>query len=246
VIKNPVDASAGLTTSLESYFDSDFETPQNVFQTGDLIYFRLIVKDPLSTIDSITFNSIVVRNSELSNYDTLYHVLNPGDFSTTPTTTINTNAMVNVSEVRHPYPLLTPNSDGILTFQFQLLRSALNVVNTLAALPNEDAQELTVEAMVDIWYHGNGPASFPTITKRSDVSPSSYGSHFSVSHVQIAFQDAESDDLNNEEGEIVTLDNNAEVFSLFSSGAANNFCTVSYISVFVMTCVVFSVSTLVL
>lgn len=175
------DASAGLTNILDSYFDAEHQIPQNVFQTGDIIYFRVIVKDPVSTIDEITFNEVNVFKADLSDSDLLYKVQNPKDTYDDVDTIKATSVLFNIThEVRQPeHALVSPNTEGVLAFSFKLSRN-LQTLSTLSAATNDGAQQLTVSVTIDLFYHGNQKR---TITARSALP--------SVSQTQISFFDIE-------------------------------------------------------
>lgn len=204
------DASAGLSHVLESYFDSEHQIPQNVFQTGDLIFFRVVVKDPVSTIDEITFNGITVTKADLTSPDTLYQVQNPKDTFDNVNTVKLTSVGFNVTqEVRQPeHDLVSPNTEAVLAFQFKLSR-ALQSLSALSSTVNDGAQQLTVSVTIDLFYHGNQKR---TIVARSALP--------SVSQTQISFFDIEG-----ETESLVPADNNAspvddEFDGLFSSASS--------------------------
>jgi len=205
-----VDGSAGLTTALLPYYDPAFTVPQNIFQTGDMVYFQLIVNDPTSTIDAITFNEILLNNAVLSVTDNLYEVTNPGDLPSVAA--VLTAAEVNVTqEIRQPAPFVAPGQNGVLTFQFRLLRNHLNVINSLSSVnPDDLTEQLTVQATIDIWYHGN--------QKRTVVAA---GSLPSVTHSQISFYNVQETEEEIENNNVPVVDEADQMeTSLFASSAS--------------------------
>jgi len=172
------DASLGLSTGIETYYDADLQIPQSIFQTGDMVYFKLMVKDPSSTIDQITFNQIRVYTTADSGVeDMLYKVVNPGDWPS-QAATFKVDTQFNITqEFREPF--LVPNAEGDLHFNFRLLRNHLIVVEDLSTISSDAmTQQLTVEAIIDILYHGN--------QKRTFVATSNIPA---MTHTQISFYD---------------------------------------------------------
>lgn len=211
-----VDASGGLSLLLETYYDADYQIPQSLFQTGDMVYFKLIVRDPSSTIDQITFSYIQMRSTDagITDTDELFSQPTPGDPLTTAT--MHADVGFNVTEeFRTPY--LIPNSDGELRFNFRLLRNHLNLVSALSSI-NADSmtKNLLVEATIDILYHGNQNNKKREFAAQT-IRPS-------ITHTQIAFYDMEDEEEeltphnnNDEFGD----NNNAEGESLFDVSAAS-------------------------
>lgn len=206
-----VDASAGLTHVLEPFYDSAYTVPQNTFQTGDMVYFKLIVNDPTSTIDAITFNQIDLSDDLLVHTDNLYKVVTPGDLPTALTTTVLSAAQVNVtSEIRQPTAFVAPGNDAVITFQFRLLRNHLQTIGALStANPNDMTKQLTVSATIDLWYHGN--------QKRTIVAS---GSLPSVSHSQISFYNMPDVEEELENNVALEEADQAMELSLFASPAS--------------------------
>jgi hypothetical protein len=210
------DASAGLSNVLETYFDAEHEVAQNVFQTGDMIYFRVVVSDPVATIDEITFNTVTVTKPDMTGLDTLYQVQNPKDSYSDSTTIKMSSVGFNVTqEVRQPeHGLVSPNSEAVLAFQFKLSRS-LQALQSLSSSVNDGAQQLTVSVVIDLFYHGNQKR---TIIARSALP--------SVSQTQISFFDIEGDvesliPNKNTENPVVESDEFAGLFSSASSVVAS-------------------------
>jgi len=174
-----VDASAGLTTSLETYYDAALQIPQAIFQTGDMVYFKLAVRDPSSTIDQITFRSIIVRSSDAVVEDDLYETENAGDLPS-EATVFRADADFNITqEFRTPF--LVPNAEGDLMFNFRLLRNKLQVVSALSSNSADDmTKQLTIEAVIDLLYHGN------QVVTRTFVATTNIPA---MTHAQISFYD---------------------------------------------------------
>lgn len=172
-----VDASAGINGVLESFYDEDLTIPQAVFQTGDMVFFKLTITDPVSSIDRITFAEVVVRSSsDVSINDELYEQTTPGDPVDTSSTFL-TAAHFNITQ-EFRTPILYAKSKGELLFHFRLLRDVLNVVADLSSLTASDmTKQLTVEVTVDVAYHGN--------TKRSTVATTLP----TTAHSQLTFYD---------------------------------------------------------
>jgi hypothetical protein len=205
-----IDASAGLSTGIETYYDADLTVPQSIFQTGDMVYFKLSVVDPSSTIDQITFNTIrVYTTADSSIEDALYATLAPGD-DVAQATTFNLDAQFNITqEFRSPF--LRPGDEGDLNFNFRLLRKHLQVISALSTVSSDAmTQQITVEAVIDILYHGN--------QKRTFVATSNIPA---LTHTQISFYDMGEDevDLEPHANDAATVD--AAQGSLFSASPAS-------------------------
>jgi len=205
-----VEASAGLSTGIETFYDSDRTVPQSIFQTGDMVYFKLSVKNPSSTIDQITFNQIRVYTSADSTVeDPLYHVINPGDLPSAADV-FNLDAQFNITQEYRDLSYLEPNAEGDLNFNFRLLRNHLNVVNTLSSVSADSmTQQLTVEVIIDILYHGN--------QKRTFVATSNVPA---MTHTSISFYDMgeNAEDLEPHTNDASAMD--ASHGSLFASPAS--------------------------
>jgi hypothetical protein len=145
------DASLGLATTMESFYDAALTIPQAIFQTGDMVYFELIVNDPTSTIDQIFFSNIEIRDSTNTFTDSLY----TADPDSGAQLTINPNAdvMFNISQTIDE--ILRAGSDGGLIFQFRLSREHLNVISALSSTGSDSTEQMMVEATITIKYHGN-------------------------------------------------------------------------------------------
>jgi hypothetical protein len=215
------DASAGLTNTLESYFDEEYSAPQNIFQTGDMIFFKVIVKDPVATIDEITFNEVLVRsNVDINKQDTLYKVSHPKDLFTDPNTVKLTAVLFNITkEIRQPTDIISPGSEAVLLFSFKLYRSLQALTTLSSADPEAQAQQLTVEVSLDLWYHGN---------QKKSIVATSAGALPSTSHAQISFYDMgeNTDELNAAENVITPIEED----QLFGSSAASVVASIATIA----------------
>jgi len=218
------DASAGLTSELVTYYDAGLTVPQAIFQTGDMVYFKLIVNDPVSTIDQITFKKVMVTEDGGDN-DILYFQPVSGaeidvaslEASSLDSGEFNEDAQFNItSEFRQPF--LNPKTDGVLLFQFRLLRDALNVVDSLSTNGGDITQSLTVEVTYDILYHGNQKR---TVTA-TNLLPA-------VAHSRIAFYDTAM----TEENELMPHNNEDALDDEFSAffGSSASSVAVSAIAV---------------
>jgi hypothetical protein len=148
-----VDASAGLSYVLEPFYDPDWNVPQNVFQTGDMIFFEVIVNDPVGTIDQVTFNTIQLNGPATKKRDppsdTLYYTATAGDIGSSFANVDFNITREKRSDDSHVTP---PGRDVILAFQFRLNREYLT---TVYGLSPDNSKLITVEVIIDIWYHGN-------------------------------------------------------------------------------------------
>jgi hypothetical protein len=136
----------------------------------------LTLVDPSSSIDSITFADIHVTGASAS--DSLYVQPTAGDPVATATTFL-ADAEFNITQ-EFRQPILLANNEGKLMFEFRLLRNKLTSISTLATTTASDmTQQLTVEATVDIAYHGN--------MKRSTIATTLPA----VAHHQLTFYDLE-------------------------------------------------------
>jgi len=142
-----IDASAQLSIKLQSYFDRHFEEPQDVFQTGDMIYFRVDIENPQATIDEVTFNAITINSQDISP-DDLYFV----DEIRGNASWIQNIDFEVIEQITRP---LSTNERGHLSFGFRLLRQSLNTVYTLLSANAGASGSLTVTVTIDILYHGN-------------------------------------------------------------------------------------------
>jgi hypothetical protein len=163
--KNDVvsDASKGLTVGIETYYDAEHSVPQSVFQTGDAVFFKLHVVDPSSTIDQITFRQIRAYATTEHDLSIVYEVVNAGDLPSSAT--IDNNVFFNLTqELREPF--LLPNNVGELHFNFRLMRKMLEDLNDLSSVDTDSmTKQLTVEATIDILYHGNQKRSIVASTQ---------------------------------------------------------------------------------
>jgi hypothetical protein len=215
------DASAGLTNTLESYFDEGYSVPQNIFQTGDMIFFKVIVKDPEATIDEITFNQVLLRNNVPPYHDDLlYKVETPKDLYTDTSTHKLTAVLFNITqEIRQPTDIISPGSEAVLQFSFKLSRS-LVALNTLSSAdPEAQAQQLTVEVLIDLWYHGN---------QKKSIIATSAGALPSTSHAQISFYDmgTDTDELNADEN-VITPDWEEQLFGSSAASVVASIATIA-------------------
>jgi hypothetical protein len=205
-----VDTAGGMTEVLESFYDADRSLPQNIFQTGDMVYFNLIVNNPSASIDTITFNSIRVGSAT---FTPLYWVDTPGTtdptyIHTSPTSQINTTTEIRDSLVR-------AGQDALLQFNFRLLRNVIGSLVDLSTITAGDMQrDLTVEVVIDIWYHGNEHSVKRTLRTNAPLP--------AVAHAQIAYYLSDLGDAgddNNQAVDNVIEDENG--FSL-TAAAPNN------------------------
>jgi hypothetical protein len=209
-----VDASAGLVLALDTFYDEDLTVPQAIFQTGDMIYFKLTVTDPISSIDQITFNKIVVKNTG-GDHDDLYVASAPGSLALPEVaTTFDLDAQFNITdEMREGEAdsiVLAPGADGVLTFHFRLLRDKLQVVQDLST-PNDMTEQLTIEATIDLLYHGNPIIANPT--RRRSITTNQVPA---VTQAHIAFYQTVAEE---QELDDVVMTNEVEEVSMFFSSA---------------------------
>jgi len=146
----PLDTSVDMTYLLGSYSDSAFTEPQDVFQTGDMMYLTFDVTNPVATIDEITFNqvNILAGAGASAVTDAVYWVAEPrgaGAYAANIDFTL-------ISEVQQP---ISPNTPGRLALGFRLLRQSLKTVSTFIGVGSGDSSPLVVQVTVDILYHGN-------------------------------------------------------------------------------------------
>jgi len=215
--QHQLDATAGLTHTLESFFDSEYTVSQNVFQTGDMVYFQLIVNDPLSTIDAITFNEVSVSDPTMGHSNSLFLVQNVGDAISESISAVGSQVSFNVTQDlrAHPDVIVTPGVDAVLMFQFRLQRDILTAISALSSMtPSDETSQITVSATVDIKYHGNWK-------KRSFASSASIPS---TSHTMLSLYNWE----NYEEQEAVIAEqqndfDETSILSLFANSATCQF-----------------------
>jgi len=224
-----VDTAGGMTESLETFYDRDLTLPQTIFQTGDMVYFALKVNNPAATIDTITFNTITVSTADqtLSNPTILYQVQHPGDYPSTAGTVIKTQSQVNISQdVRDS--LVHPGQDGLLAFNFRLLRKFIDSLVTLDSSTSDAMQkEIAVEVIIDIWYHGNDN-SVKRVFKTNAPLPA-------VAHAQIAYYLADMDDFSDDNTAVET---GVEDYSSFSLSASSSTSVVASGFMFIFAVVV--------
>jgi len=198
-----IDASKGLTPTMTAFYDNAFTQVQTEFQTGDIVYFQITINDPTSTIDSLEFDDISVANSDGSNPVSLYS-LSGIEFQTL--------------EELNGTEYLAAGVDGILEFQFRLLR---NIIPQLADLSAQDANiQLLVTATIDITYHGN--------SKRSVQASAPVGSLLAQSHLSIFHVDAEAIVADEEQGLVAEELSFGEFFSAASSSSVSVFFAVVF------------------
>jgi hypothetical protein len=139
------DASSGLAYVLESYYDQEYTLPQTIFQTGDMIYFRVSVINPLATIDAIKINKLLIWDEQRTTFESLFDVATPG---------VNKSELHITQEVDSLVPAGEP---GYLAFYFRVSRNSVSGINLLNSLASaaDLSRQLIVEATIDIWYHGN-------------------------------------------------------------------------------------------
>jgi hypothetical protein len=208
------DASKGLTAELETFYDADLTVPQAIFQTGDMVYFKLIVNDPSSTIDQITFESIELKAQD-GNGAPLKDILL--DLSVP---TFNVPSEFNIT-AEFTTPFLKSGVDGVLQFHFRLLRDVLSVINGLSSASSGDmTQQLTVEATINILYHGNQKR---TMVASSNMLPA-------VAHSQISFYDMYTEEELAPHNNDDTLEVDAELDSFFGSPASTVVASVTAVA----------------
>jgi len=175
-----------------------------------MVFFRLMVKDPSSTIDQVSFNQIrVYTTADSSVEDMLYKVANPGDLPA-QATVFKTDAQFNITQ-EFRVPFLEPSAEGDLFFNFRLLRNHLTVVQTLSTVSSDAmTQQLTVEAIIDILYHGNQKRTFVATTNIP-----------AMTHTQISFYDMgeAEEELEPHTNEASAVD--AQNVSLFAASPAS-------------------------
>ena len=194
--------------------------PQSIFQTGDMVYFGLVVNNPASTIDMITFNQIVVYDvATQKQTTTLYKVSAPGVEPTDSTNTFDPNVLFNItSEVRGPNPV-PPGTDAELDFEFKLLRSAIDALFSVSSVSSATMQkDLMVEVTIDIWYHGNDNSRRRTFI----ASTSHSGPLPSVEHTQIAFYDVDNTDIEQQPAVNEDIEETGNMFSAAAPSSSSS------------------------
>jgi len=148
--EDPINTAAHQTYTLKTFFDREFKTPQDVFQTGDMIYFQFDITNPDTTIDEITFNQIKIQAGIWASHvrDVVYSVAEPRGAGTY-THDIDF-ALIN--EVKQP---VSPGQTATLQFGFRLLRSKLDVVREYVTLGSDGPKSISAKVTVDLLYHGN-------------------------------------------------------------------------------------------
>jgi len=201
-----IDTSEHMRYSLKSYFDRNFHEAQDVFQTGDMIYFAFEVTNPAITIDEITFNQIIISGGADATLvtDTLYWVPEARSRGTN----LGSIDFDIFEEVRRPVPAGTP---GRLTFGFRLLRTKLQAVSSFLTEGSSDPQPLTIQIVADLLYHGN--------QKRSvQLSQEVTGATLSEIHVITVMENPAGDLVENGNNDVDADDvSGAVVNSIFSS-----------------------------
>jgi hypothetical protein len=215
-----IDATKGLNGVLTPFYDADLTDARNVFQTGDMVYFTLAITDPLSTIDQVTFRSIDVRSSTVpTQHNLLYEVANAGDLPSAATT-FYTQADFNVTQEVRGFSV-SPGQTQSLAFNFRLNRKALNAISTLSTLTASDmTQQLTIEAVVDLMYHGNTKRSQQQTIRAMLGRPSRAmgGLDTFSAHAQLSLYDT-GDNAGDSNEETVVLGESADLFGEFEEGA---------------------------
>jgi hypothetical protein len=136
-----LDATQDLTAVLSSYVDPARQSAADTFQTGDIIYWDLVITNPQASIDEIEFYQIALDIGGPSDV-----LLDASNF-----TEVGVATQLTISEITS---VVFAGDSATLTFSYQYLRPALpNTVGTL------DTDNLSVNVrttvIVDIWYHGN-------------------------------------------------------------------------------------------
>jgi len=211
------DASAGLTHKLETFFDSALTQHQSIFQTGDLVYAKVTLNDPSSTIDAVTFSSIAIAASDdAALEDVLYAVASSSYGPVAPNEDYWFNKTMEIDT------MLEPSADGSLVFSFRLVRLSGGVLESLSSASSSDlTKQLTITAALDILYHGNDNS---VGKKRAVVVTNTVPT---ITHSQISFYDTELvDDLephNNDEA----LNEEFDLFGNSASTVAASFAVVA-------------------
>jgi exosome complex RNA-binding protein Csl4 len=204
------DASKGLTYSMETFLDAEMTTPQNVFQTGDFVYAKVIVSDPQATIDTVTFNFVTVKSADpASSVHTDVYAL-PAHGSYASIKADGDAVGFNVTQ-EFTTPYLAPGNTAELQFRFRLDRDDLDVIQHLSSAdPSDMTQQVTIEAILDINYHGNQKRSI-SLTNSNSVP--------AVAHSMITFYDMEVvEELEGHNNDQTAED--AYEFSLFASSSS--------------------------
>jgi len=162
-----LDTSAANTYTLTPFFAPQDTDPTFSYQTGDMIYWQLTVVDPLVTIDSVTFSSVLmyVSSTEGSAQNDLL-------YSGSTTTVKGSNVGLTLVESNTVVP---PGQPAVLTFSYQLLRSALDQTIAQLSASAGDAGlsvEVTTAVTVNIFYHGNQKRSVTTHVNEKSTTAS--------------------------------------------------------------------------
>eukprot|EP01112_Ceratiomyxa_fruticulosa_P001966 TRINITY_DN1210_c0_g2_i1.p1 TRINITY_DN1210_c0_g2~~TRINITY_DN1210_c0_g2_i1.p1 ORF type:complete len:499 (-),score=130.93 TRINITY_DN1210_c0_g2_i1:240-1616(-) len=149
------DVTQGSTYTLAAFSDSAYSSPSSAFETGETAYFSFTVTTPHVSVDQIKFTSIVLRAHGTTVSDNLFDG-----------TTVHPACNFEYHNLKKQ---VHPGQPGVLTFSFSLLRDALDSVNLLSVNngPSGLSQTLSIEAVVDIFFHGNGNDGEAPTRKRS-------------------------------------------------------------------------------
>jgi len=161
-------------------------------------------------------------STDVTSVDKLYNVTAAGVLPGVPKPLIEFNI---TAEHRQPAEPLSPGTNGELRFEFRLLRDKIAALYGLSSNTADDlTKQFTVEATIDIWYHGN---SNPF--KRSLVAD---GPLPSVSHTQISFYDMGDAETDLAENNNNAVDEEPLSLSLFASSAPTVAVSAAAVAVF--------------
>lgn len=148
-----LDATEKLTAELIPYFDAEHTEPSDTYQTGDMIYWKVVVNNPQGTIDLIEFEDIEMKligatEGDSSSIDIMFH--------TGMTTQQGLAAELKTKDVKSA---VAPGEPAILYMNHRVLRNALS--NTVGKLSGNDqsAVELRTYVTLNLHYHGNDKRS---------------------------------------------------------------------------------------
>jgi len=190
------DVSSQTSYTLIPYTDPTHTTEAFTYTSGDVIYWVLSISDPLSTLNSITFNSIQMQlyNGQTGTVTGSPDVLLSNGAETPLGEEINLNPMNSVA-------VTNIGSTAILTFQVQLVRADL--VNTVGQLSQSSTQLAVLTTVVaDINYQGNSKRSVMMGLGNMDIQAGDFASR--LVHVRSAFADEANEEFaqgGNVEGE---------------------------------------------
>lgn len=136
-----LDASKDMKTSLDAFFDQEFATRTSEFQTGDMIFWKLTIVNPQSSIDKVELNSVSLASS------------GPADvlLEEKEVTAVGVAVGFNYTNALQ----VVYSGDKVeVTFSHRYLRSAL--INTINVLSNGvSSVDVETTVVIDIYYHGN-------------------------------------------------------------------------------------------